>query len=82
MALKFSSNMIGDYKDETNFSHQLLLTDRQVSKSCKAFWNSLSAKITLSKNQLSKIIQSREFLGRIIGPLLKTGLLLKVFWCC
>ena len=28
----------------------------------------------LSKTQLSKMIQSGEFLGRFIGPLLKTGL--------
>ena len=30
----------------------------------------------LSKTQLSKMIQSGEFLGRLLGPLLKTGLLL------
>ena len=28
----------------------------------------------LSKTQLSKMIQSGEFLGRLLGPLLKTGL--------
>ena len=28
----------------------------------------------LSKAQLSKMIQSRGFLGRLLGPLLKTGL--------
>ena len=28
----------------------------------------------LSKTQLSKIIQSGKFLGRLLGPLLKTGI--------
>ena len=28
----------------------------------------------LSKTQLSKMIESGEFLGRLLGPLLKTGL--------
>ena len=28
----------------------------------------------LPKTQLSKMIQSGEFLGRLLGPLLKTGL--------
>ena len=40
----------------------------------KAFPNHLSAYIKLSKTQLSKIIQSGGFLGRLLGPLLKTGL--------
>ena len=31
-----SSNMISDSNDETNFPQNLLLTDRQVSKLCKA----------------------------------------------
>ena len=31
--------MIGNSNDETNFPHQLLLTDTQVSKICKAFAN-------------------------------------------
>ena len=64
--------MIGD--NETNFPHKLLLTNRQVSNLCKAFANHLSADIKLSKTQLSKIIQSGGFLGRLIGPLLKTRL--------
>ena len=64
--------MIGD--NETNFPHKLLLTNRQVSNLCKAFLNHLSADIKLSKTQLSKIIQSGGFLGRLLGPLLKIGL--------
>ena len=64
--------MIGD--NETNFPHKLLLTNRQVSNLRKAFANYLSVDIMLSKTQLSKMIQSRGFLGRLLGPLLKTGL--------
>ena len=64
--------MIGD--NETNFSHKLLFTNRQVSNLCKTFADHLSADIKLSKTQLSKMIQSRGFLGRLLGPLLKTGL--------
>ena len=45
--------MIGD---ETNFSHKLLLTDRQVANLRKAFSNYSSADIKLSKTQLSKMI--------------------------
>ena len=34
----------------------------------------MSTDIKLSKAQISKIIQSGEFLGKVLGPLLKTGL--------
>ena len=64
--------MIGD--NETNFPHKLLLTNRQVSNLRKALANHLSADIKLSKTQLSKMIQSGGFSGRLLGPLLKTGL--------
>ena len=64
--------MIDD--NETNFPHQLLLTNRQVSNICKAFANNSSIDIKLSKTQLSKMIQSGGFLGRLLGPSLKTGL--------
>ena len=64
--------MVGD--DETNFPHKLLLTNRQVANLRKAFANHSSADIKLSKTQLSKMIQSGGFLGRLLGPLLKTGL--------
>ena len=70
--LRLSSNMIGD--NESNFPHQLLLTNRQVANLCEAFTNYLSADINLSKTQLSKMIQSGGILGRLLGPLLKTGL--------
>ena len=70
--LRLSSNMIGDY--ETIFPHKLLSINRRVSNLPKGFANHLSADIKLSKTQLSKMIQSGEFLGRLLGPLLKTGL--------
>ena len=70
--LKLSSNMIGD--NETNFPHKLLLTNRHVENLRKAFENKSSTDSMLSKTQLSKMIQSGGFLGRLLGPLLKTGL--------
>ena len=72
VVLRLSSNMIGD--NETDFAHKLLLTNRQVSNRRKAFANHSSTDIKLSKTQLSKMIKSGGFLGRILGPLLKTGL--------
>ena len=72
VVLRLSRNMFGD--NETNFPHKLLLTNRQVANLRKAFANYLSKDIKLSKTQLSKMIQSGGFLGRLLGPLLKTGL--------
>ena len=66
--------MKGDSNDESNFSHELLLTDRQVSSIRKAFSNNSSVDIKFWKTQLSKMIQSGGFLGKLLGPLLKTGL--------
>ena len=74
VVLRLSSNMIGNSDDETNFPHKLLLTNRQVANLRKAFANYTSVNIKLSKTQLSKMIQSGGFLGRLLGPLLKTGL--------
>ena len=68
--------MIGSSDDETNFPHKLLLTNKKVSNLCKAFANHLSTHIKLSKTQLFKIVQLGGFLSRLLGPLLKTGLLL------
>ena len=69
VVLRLSSNMIGN--NETNFSHEILLTDRQVSNIRKAFANNSSIHIKLPKTQLSKMIQSGGFLSRLLGPLLK-----------
>ena len=62
--------MIGNSDDEINLSHQLLLTNRHFENPRKAFANSSSTAINLSKTQLSNMIRSE----RLLGPLLKTGL--------
>ena len=55
--------MIGDSHDKINFPHELLLTNRQVSNLRKTFADKSSTDIKLWKT-----------LGRLLGPLLKTGL--------
>ena len=72
--IRLSLNMIGDSNDKGNFSHELLLTNRQISSIRKAFCNNSSVDIKFSKAQLSKTIQSGGCLGKLIGPLLKTRL--------
>ena len=75
MVLKqLSSNGVGDSNDENRFLYKLLLSNTQVSKLCKAFSNGSSANINVPKTQFHKIGQSGGFLGRLLGPLLKTGL--------
>ena len=54
----------------------MLLKNTQVSKLRKTFANASSVVRKLSKTQLHKIGQSGGFLDRLLGPLLKTGLLL------
>ena len=51
-----------------------MLTNRQASSLRRAFANHTSAYIKLSKTHLSRMIQLGEYLGRLLGPLLKTGL--------
>ena len=51
-----------------------MLTNRQVANLCKAFASQTSTDIKLSKTQLSKMIQSSGFLGKLLGSLLRTGL--------
>ena len=74
IVIRLSPNVIGDSNDNANFPHELLLTDRQVSSIRKGFANNSSVDIKFSKTQLSKMIQSGRFLGKLLGPLLKTGL--------
>ena len=59
--------MIGNSDDKINFPYE-------VASLRKAFANSSSTDIKLSKIQLSKMIQSGGFLDRLPGPLLKTTL--------
>ena len=74
VVLRISPSMFGNSNDNTNFPHELLLTNRQVANIHKAFTNHSSTDIKLSKTQLSKMLQSGGFLGKLLGPLLKTGL--------
>ena len=74
VTLKTASIIVGISYDGNNFSHKLLLTNTQVSKLNKAYANSSSSNIKLSKTQLHKIGQSGGFLGRLLGSLLNTEL--------
>ena len=51
-----------------------MLTNKQVGNLRKAYADKSSTRIKLSKTQIFKMIQSGGFLGRLLGPLLKTGL--------
>ena len=61
--------------DGNDLPHELLLTTRQKTKLRNAFNNNMSTDLKLSKAQISKIIQSGEFLGSLLsklaGPLIK-----------
>ena len=68
--------MVSNSNVNTNFPHELLLTNRQVANIRKAFAKNTSTDVKLSKAQLSKIIQSGGFLGNLLGKL--AGPLMKV----
>ena len=72
--------MVSNSNDNTNFPHELFLTNRQVANIRKAFANHSSIDIKLSRTQLSKMIQSGGFLGNLLGklagPLMKVAMLL------
>ena len=72
--MTISSTVVGESNDDNSFPHKLLLTDIKVSNLRKAFVNGSSANINLSKIQLHKIGHSGEFLGRLLGSILKTEL--------
>ena len=78
VVLRISSNMVSNSNDNTNFPHELLLTNRQVANIRKTFANHSSINIKLSKTQLSKMIQSGGFLGNLLaklaGPLMKVAM--------
>ena len=57
-----------------NLSDELLLTTRQTTKLRHAVKNNMATDVKLSKVEIYKIIQSGGFLGKLLGPLLKTGL--------
>ena len=66
--------MIGNSDDKNNFLRELLPTNRQDANIWKIFANNLSTDIRLTKTQLSLMIKSGGFLGRLLGLLLKTEL--------
>ena len=77
VVLRISSNMVSNSNDNTNFLHELLLTNRQVANIIrKAFAKNTSIDIKISKTQLSKMIQSGRFLGNLLDKL--AGQLMKV----
>ena len=64
--------------NENSFPHGLLLTTRQKSKVRNAFNNNMSTDWKLSRAQISKTIESGEFLGSLLsklaGPLMKVAI--------
>ena len=60
--------------------HELLLITRQKTKLRNAFNNNMLTDLTLSKAQISKIIQPGGFLGSLLSklarPLMKVAILL------
>ena len=60
--------------NRNDLPHELLLTARQKTELRNAFNNNMSTDLKLPKAQIFKIIQSGGFLGKLLGPLLKTGL--------
>ena len=61
--------------NENNLPHELILTAGQKTNLRNAFNNNMSTDLKISKAQMSKIIQSGEFLGSLVsklaGPLMK-----------
>ena len=70
--------MVGNSNDNTNFPHELLLTDRQVANIRKAFSKNSSTDVKFSKTQLLKMMQSGGFFGNLLsklaGPLMKVAM--------
>ena len=72
--LNLSSNAIVDSNYETDYSQKLIITDTHLSRFHEAFANSSSATIKLSNSKLYQMARIGGFLGKLLGPLLKTGL--------
>ena len=64
--------------DGNNLPHELLLTTRQKAKLRNVFNNNMSTDLKLFRAQISKILQSRGFLGSLLsklaGPLMKVAI--------
>ena len=66
VVLRISSNMVSNSNDNTNFPHELLLTNRQVANIRKVFANHSSVNIKLSKKLIIKNDTIRRILGKFI----------------
>ena len=55
--------------DGNDLPHELLLTTRQKAKPRNGFNNNMSTDLRLSKARISKIIQSRGFLGSLLSKI-------------
>ena len=64
-ALRMSLKML----DGNDLPRELLQTKKQKAKLRNALNNNLSTDLTLSKAQISKIVQSRGFLGSLLSKL-------------
>ena len=69
ITLRLSSNIMSNSDDDTNFPNKLLSTKKQVFQ--KLFQITYRS---ISETQISKIIQSGRFRGRLLGPFWKRGL--------
>lgn len=67
--------MIGSANDDSNFSHILLLNDKEIWNLCKAFTNKLYRffNVKLSEIQTSKNIQGK-FSVKLLDSLIKNWL--------
>ena len=74
IVLRLSWNIIGNSDDETNFPHKLLSTNRQVGNLRKAFANNSSTDISCQKLNYFRWYNQEDIFGRVLVPLLKTGL--------
>ena len=72
--MKLSSNIVGDFNDENNFTCKLLLTNTKVLRLRKAFANNSSTNMKLPKTLLHKIGQLGGFLGRLFRITTKNGI--------
>ena len=64
--------------DGNDLPHELLLTTRQKTKLRSAFNNNMSTDLKFCRAHISKIVQSRGFLGSLLrklaGPLMKVAI--------
>ena len=73
VVLRISSNMVSNSNDNTNFPHELLLTNRQVANIRKAFANHSSIDIKLLLGPLLKT--GLPLMKSVIKPLAKSVLI-------